>query len=75
MDFQTFKRMHVHGVALLNSMSHHLLSNVFDFAALDALAILTSLLRLFINMHGLLCVKCIPQYMRSTETTCCFWTF
>ena len=73
MDFQTFKRMHFHGVALLHSPSHHLVSNVFDFAALHDLAILTSLLHLSIKLHSLLCVKCIPQYMHSTENTCRFW--
>ena len=67
MDLQTFKRMHCHGVALLNSLSHHLLSNVFEFAALHDLAILTSLLHLSIMLHSLLCVKCVPQYMQHTE--------
>ena len=72
MDFQMFKRMHFHGVALLNSLSHHLVSNVFDFAALRDLAILTSLLHLFIKLHTLLCVKRVPQYMQNTEITCFF---
>ena len=61
--------MHFHGVALLNSLSHHLVSNVFDFADLNDLAILTSLLRLSIKLHSSLCVKRIPQYMHSTEMT------
>ena len=73
-DFQMLKRMHFHGVALLNSLSHHLVSNVFEFAALHDLAILTSLLHLSIKQHSLLCVKCIPQYMQDTESTRCFWT-
>ena len=53
--------MHVHGVALPNSLSHNSVSNVFDFAALRDLAILTSLLHLSIKLHSLLCVKCVPQ--------------
>ena len=69
MDFQMFTRMHFHGVALLNSLSHHLVSNVFEFAALHDLAILTSLLHLSIKLHSSLCVKCIPQYMQHTEIT------
>ena len=60
MDFQTFTRMQGHGVALLNSLSHPSVSNVFDFAALGDLAILTRLLHLFIKLHSLLCVKCVP---------------
>ena len=66
MDLQTFKRMHFHGVALLNSLSHHVVSNAFDIAALYYLAILTSLLHSSIKLHSLLCVKCVPQYMQST---------
>ena len=72
MAFQMLTRMHVHGVALLNSMPHHLVSNVFDFAALRDLAFLTSLLHLFIKLHSLLCVKCVPQHMHTAEIT---WRF
>ena len=61
MDFETLKRMHVHGGALLNILSHHLVSKVFEFAALPGLAILTSLLHLSIKPHSLLCAKCVPQ--------------
>ena len=61
--------MHFHGVALLNSLSHHLVSNVFDFPGVQDLANLTCLLHLFIKLHSLLCVKCIPQYMQHTEIT------
>ena len=61
--------MHFHGVALLNSLSHHLVSNVFEFAALHDLAILTSLLHFSIKLHSSLCVKCVPQYMQNTKIT------
>ena len=69
MDFQTSKRINFHGVALLNSPWHHSLSNVFEFAALHDLALLTSLLHFSIKLHSSLCVKCVPQYMQSTENT------
>ena len=69
MVFHMFTQMHFHGVALLNSLSHHVLSNVFEFAALHDLAILSNLLHLCIKLHSLLCVKCVPQYMQTTEIT------
>ena len=52
MDFKTFKRMHFHGVALLSSLSHHSMSNVFEFAAFQDLAILTGLLYLLIKLRA-----------------------
>ena len=73
MDLQAFKRMHCHGVALRSSLSHHLLSNAFELAALHDLAILTSLLHPSIHLHSSLCVKCVPQYMQNAEITSCFW--
>ena len=64
-----FARLHVHGVAVLNSLSRHLVSNVFDFAALHDVATLTSLPHHFIKLHSLLRVKSTTQGMQSTPNT------
>ena len=69
MDFQMFARLHVHGVAVLNSLSHHLLSNVFDVAAFHNVATLTSLPHLFIKLHSLLCMKSITRHTQITQNT------
>ena len=74
MGIQKFKRIHVHGVALVNSMPKQSLPNEFEFAALHDHAVLTNLLHLLIKLHSLLCVKCMPQFMQGTEITGCFWT-
>ena len=66
-----FARLHVHGVAVLNSLSHHL-SNAFDFAAFHDVATLTSLPHLFIKLHSLLRVKSTTQHTRNTPNTLCF---
>ena len=69
MDFQVFARLHVHGAAVLNSLSRHRLSNVFDFAAFHDVATLTSLPHLFIKLHSLLRVKSTTQHTQSTPNT------
>ena len=69
MEVQTIKLMRFHGVALLNSPPHNSLSNVFEFAALHDLAILTNLLHLFIKLHSLLRVKSTTQHTQSTPNT------
>ena len=64
-----FARLQLNGVAVLNSLSHHLLSNVFDFAAFHDVATLTSLPDLFIKLHSLLRVKSTTQHTHITPNT------
>ena len=69
MGLQLFARLHVHGVAVLNALSRHLLSNVFGFAPFHDVATLTSQPHLSIKLHSLLRVKSTTQHTRGTPNT------
>ncbi len=64
-----FARLQLRGVAVLNSLSHHLLSNVFDVAAFHNVATLTSLPHLFMKLRSLLGVTSAPQHTQNTPNT------